>query len=218
MEAVTSPVAGIIEARRSPLNQGDSSANDQIFIRPFGTECCSQAEDSAKNWDDEVENFGKLPNNRLCRDPPGLAVSDMMLAIYQRHMHYSPDCRKEYHDPSLELFKPLQEKMQDIVDQNITGSSKICLRRPDLFDRNIMVDIAADGNPIITGVVDWDDALFLPRFAAREPPRWLWGQYDLKYHEGSLKKGETILRTPSTLLTAIPPGNEDIKRAFIQRR
>ncbi|KAK7973098.1 hypothetical protein PG988_007232 [Apiospora saccharicola] len=217
MESITSPVAGIIEARLSTVNSSICSTPDEpICVRAFGTECCIQVEDRDTGWDGEVEDVDKLLHNLLCRDPPGLTVADAMLRIYQRHMHYSPECRKEGHDHSLELLELLQEKMQELVDLKIFGSNKICLQRPDLFDRNIMVEIDADGNPVLTAVVDWDDALFVPRFAAREPPRWLWGQYDLKYYGGSLKKGESILSTPSTLLTAMTPENEDIKRAFTE--
>ncbi|KAK8073538.1 hypothetical protein PG994_004437 [Apiospora phragmitis] len=216
MESITSPVAGIIEACQNALEHDNTSADDFLSVQPFGAECCHQPEDPTMDGDDTIENVGKLPHDRLRRDSPGLSVDEIMLAIYQRHMHHSPGCRKEDHDHSLKLYEPLQEMMQNLVDLKIFGSDAICLHRPDLFTRNIMIDSTADADPVITGVVDWDDALFVPRFAAREPPRWLWGQYDLKYYEGGLKEGESILRTPSTLLTEIPPENEDIKRAFTE--
>ncbi|KAK7977733.1 hypothetical protein PG996_003786 [Apiospora saccharicola] len=58
----------------------------------------------------------------------------------------------------LELFQP--------------ENDRICLQHPDFFPRNIMVDFTPD--PGITGIIDWDNANFVPRFAARVPPRWLW--------------------------------------------
>ena len=59
---------------------------------------------------------------------------------------------------SLQLFKP---------DLN-------CLCHTDLYPRNIMVGVQADSAPKITAILDWDEAVFAPKFIACKPPVWLW--------------------------------------------
>jgi hypothetical protein len=45
----------------------------------------------------------------------------------------------------------------------------------DLFPRNLLADPEPKpGHPVLTGVLDWDFARFLPAFMAAEPPIWLW--------------------------------------------
>ena len=50
----------------------------------------------------------------------------------------------------------------------------IVLHHCDLEPRNLMVARDADGAWKITGIIDWDDALALPRPLARKPPVWIW--------------------------------------------
>ncbi|KAL8868493.1 MAG: hypothetical protein Q9174_004956 [Haloplaca sp. 1 TL-2023] len=49
----------------------------------------------------------------------------------------------------------------------------IVLNHWDLEPRNIMVDKIND-SWTITGIIDWDDALALPRPLTRRPPNWIW--------------------------------------------
>jgi hypothetical protein len=44
----------------------------------------------------------------------------------------------------------------------------------DLYPRNILVEVIDDSSIKITGVLDWDDALFVPKFVACRAPFWLW--------------------------------------------
>lgn len=44
----------------------------------------------------------------------------------------------------------------------------------DLYPRNILINIADSESIEITGILDWDDALFAPRFMACRAPFWLW--------------------------------------------
>lgn len=57
------------------------------------------------------------------------------------------------------------------------GPNEYTLNHPDLSGgpRNIMVYISpTDGSAKISGIIDWDGAAFLPRFASLAPPMWLW--------------------------------------------
>ena len=49
----------------------------------------------------------------------------------------------------------------------------------DLAPRNIMADIDRTSNALrITGVLDWDSAVFAPNFMNCEPPSWIWAWPD----------------------------------------
>lgn len=51
----------------------------------------------------------------------------------------------------------------------------VTLYHLDLEPRNIMVQVGNDDDSIeITGILDWDSALFLPQFMGCCPPGWLW--------------------------------------------
>ena len=51
---------------------------------------------------------------------------------------------------------------------------KNCLCHVDLHPRNIMVDVGADASLSVTAILDWDEAVFAPKFVNCQPPLWLW--------------------------------------------
>lgn len=53
-----------------------------------------------------------------------------------------------------------------------------CLTHYDLDPRNIMVDIEEDGKLKITGILDWDLAMFAPKWVHCRPPMWIWNWLD----------------------------------------
>ena len=55
-----------------------------------------------------------------------------------------------------------------------------CLCHLDLATapRNILVDVTEDGSLTITGILDWDEAVFAPKFVACTPPMWIWAWSD----------------------------------------
>ncbi|KAL6720925.1 hypothetical protein ACLMJK_000024 [Lecanora helva] len=52
-----------------------------------------------------------------------------------------------------------------------------CLAHYDLDPRNIMVEIVS-GIPKVTGIVDWDLAMFAPNWVSCKPPMWIWNWID----------------------------------------
>lgn len=54
----------------------------------------------------------------------------------------------------------------------------------DLFPRNILVDLdsPSDG-PIVSGILDWDNAVLAPAFMTCSPPFWIWN-WQLYLDEG----------------------------------
>ena len=60
-----------------------------------------------------------------------------------------------------------------LADDKQGGGFSLC--HTDLFPRNVMVDPSSSSTgPVLTGVIDWDEAIFAPRFATCLPPVWLW--------------------------------------------
>ena len=88
----------------------------------------------------------------------------------------------------------------------LLGDDINCLAHLDLAGRNIMVEFQP-GEPLkITSYLDWDSAIFAPRFVGCAPPWWLWQDDDdtTDYQEDESKANET----PAQL------HKQEIKRAF----
>ncbi|KAB5536649.1 hypothetical protein GE09DRAFT_1140758 [Coniochaeta sp. 2T2.1] len=93
----------------------------------------------------------------------------------------------------------------------------------DLLPRNIMVDV--DSTPMITGIIDWDEAVYAPKFATALAPWWLWelpppeeeqekkpeGEDDdpYTYHVDPMEDEETFEKVDSE-----PPELAAVKRAW----
>ncbi|KAI1211003.1 kinase-like domain-containing protein [Annulohypoxylon truncatum] len=166
IESITNPFAGVIKAHRQEAKHCDE-AIDQIFVEAFGA---GTAESHANpvNWDTPKD--GILP---IRRDHPHSSVSDIMLAIFKRRI-YEKKNREITNEFTLRRYELCQRIVEDMVDMGLFDPQKgaVCLCHPDLFPRNIMVDFTP--KITITGILDWDDAMFAPRFAGRVLPRWLW--------------------------------------------
>ena len=72
-------------------------------------------------------------------------------------------------------YKDLLAIMKDLEQEGAfnSGPHPVVLNHWDLEPRNIMVD-HMEGAWKITGIIDWDDALALPRPLARRAPDWIW--------------------------------------------
>ncbi|KAI4166669.1 MAG: hypothetical protein LQ343_007853 [Gyalolechia ehrenbergii] len=53
----------------------------------------------------------------------------------------------------------------------------------DLEPRNVLVDTGHDDSILISGVLDWDSAVFAPIFVSCMPPSWIWAWYDNETNE-----------------------------------
>ena len=95
--------------------------------------------------------------------------------------------------------------MADEMDKmGFLGSDMNCICHLDLLGapRNIMANINSDDSLSITGILDWDSAVFAPRFVGCAPPMWLWAWDDEEEDETHAND------TPST------PEDQEIKRIF----
>ncbi|KAH6659457.1 hypothetical protein BKA67DRAFT_652685 [Truncatella angustata] len=181
-ESISSAVTGIINVppTHNTAEKSISPKPDELLeISAFGT---TFAGDQARHTDFEDEENGLLPLDRLYADPPGLPVGEMMLAPLKRRISQAlhqetPDLNiVEYHyKPLLYILGQLNEG--DIfasVDDGNDEDTRFCLWNLDLTPSNIMIDYATNHEPYITGILDWEAAIFGPRFMTAEPPRWLW--------------------------------------------
>jgi hypothetical protein len=81
----------------------------------------------------------------------------------------------------------------------------------DFYPRNIMANVDADGNAIITAVLDWDMATFQPAVMACRPPTWLW-QWKFYAREGGDEDNLDIIADAP----CVSKEDADIKAAFVQ--
>lgn len=69
-----------------------------------------------------------------------------------------------------------------------------CLWHLDLAPRNILIyEIPTVLDPRISGILDWDSAVFAPNFMSSEPPMWIWA-----WNDNGLGHERTADHTPPT--------------------
>ncbi len=73
-------------------------------------------------------------------------------------------------------YERLVTMAKQMNDLDLLGDGRNCLCHLDLntAPRNIMAKIGSDKSLAITGILDWDSAIFAPRFAGCVPPMWIW--------------------------------------------
>lgn len=160
LESVTSPIAGEVMVHQTGFIQGHSNVKDFMFLQPLGLPY-----ESMKTSKDMT-----LLLDRLQRNPPGLSVEVFMHAAILRNLYHA-----KAEGLNIAWYKADKETWKSAVDSKLFGpkSDTSCLHHPDLHPGNIMVDFTADNIPVVTGVIDWDRASFVPRFATRVIPDWL---------------------------------------------
>ena len=102
-------------------------------------------------------------------------------------------------------FERLVTMAEEMDFLGFFGNNENCLCHLDLLGspRNIMVDIQPDGSLSVTGILDWDSAVFAPRFVGCAPPMWLWA-WNSEEDEDEKHANDT----PST------PEDREIKKIF----
>ncbi|CAH0020412.1 unnamed protein product [Clonostachys rhizophaga] len=74
------------------------------------------------------------------------------------------------------LMDRLMLMAEQLAAQGRLNDRSYSLCHLDFHPRNILINPGA--RQIISGIIDWDSALFLPTFMACEPPMWLWAWND----------------------------------------
>lgn len=87
-------------------------------------------------------------------------------------------------DPAMigwwDYYERLAVMARQMDDLDLLGDGKNCLCHLDLnmAPRNIMAHVDADESLTISGILDWDSAIFAPRFVGCVPPMWIWAWSD----------------------------------------
>lgn len=84
-------------------------------------------------------------------------------------------------DEQVLLYDQLLTVAREMNDLELFKPDMNCLCHLDLHPRNIMVQLESDISLKVTGILDWDEAIFAPKFVNCQPPGWLWG-YDKDTH------------------------------------
>lgn len=75
----------------------------------------------------------------------------------------------------IKIWDGLLKTVQEMNDMNLFPPDLgNCLCHVDLHPRNIMVVIEPDSSLKVTAILDWDEAVFAPKFLNCLPPLWLW--------------------------------------------
>ena len=116
-------------------------------------------------------------------------------------------------DTETELFKELLETVCDMDNMGVFPTDMHCLCHVDLHSRNVMAAVQPDDTIKITAVLDWDEAVFAPKFVNCQPPWWLWKEYgDERLDENGFETWPYELPTPKNFPAT--PENQELKRLF----
>lgn len=197
---ITHPFPGLIEV------SADSDNDRSFTVRPFELETVS-------GYERELDLTTKLPffqvrpfvkDWKRSENPPREQCTYyFMIAQFGRWK--ALELRS---DPATISWSKSYDRLVTMALQMDTfgflGKDENCICHLDLLGapRNIMVDIKSDGSMSITGILDWDSAVFAPRFAGCAPPMWLWAWDDIEEDEKHAND------TPSN------PEDREIKRIF----
>jgi hypothetical protein len=161
LQATTNATPGRIEA----MTNGDGS---QTFaVRPFEVSNSPSAEDG------ELDVLSHAVNA-----PSFESTLGFFLSQFGRWKDTGSD-----NILKISYMERLSAVASQMAAAGYLGENRYTLCHLDLIQspRNIMVNVDADKKLQITGILDWDDAVFLPSFVGCVLPNWIWaweGQND----------------------------------------
>ena len=167
-------------------------------IRPFGMMVDFLYAEQAEKENDAMK---ALP---YPKDPRFLGWTEILRAafVHRRNVYKSLGYLNGH--PSLlnlryvDAFLDATSTMESLFS---CYDNDICLCHLDLAPRNILVDTSS--KPTLTGVLDWDNAVFGPVFMTCAPPMWLWAWNE---------DGDEDERTVNDPLPTV--NQQKLKRAF----
>ena len=115
-----------------------------------------------------------LDDMSLASSPPAYETTlDFFLSQFERLKTAALKHHDELQWAYMDRFADVASQMKDL---GILRDNQHYLCHLDLASapRNIMVDIQTDSTLRISGILDWDDAVFAPKFVGCVPPFWLW--------------------------------------------
>ena len=198
--AITHPFPGHIEG------SADSNNNQNFVVRYFDLT-------TSFGYEPELDLNAKLPFFQVHPfvkdwEPPESAPLEQTTYYFMIAQFGRWKARELRCDPASIRWSKRYDRLVTMADQmdelGFLGNDMNCLCHLDLLGapRNIMANINSDDSLSITGILDWDSAVFAPRFVGCAPPMWLWAWSDEEEDETHAND------TPST------PEDQEIKRIF----
>ncbi|KAK3936546.1 hypothetical protein QBC46DRAFT_418703 [Diplogelasinospora grovesii] len=228
LRQIRSPYSGRIVASEachmSSLLPGETLSHLPITIEPYAARVLYQDGDwkarlpKEGTFRDVPEEF--ITSGGLLSDPPNLPLLEMTARPFNRRLIQHETFFQGDPDYFPPRFRYLRDMMDVIVDEEHVEnpSNDFQLVHVDLFPRNIMVDPSS--TPMITGIIDWDEAVFAPAFVADIAPAWLWElpftEDDGVTEEGEEKPFVDLDKESFERSTQIPPTPElqEVKRVW----
>ena len=152
------PIAGIMEA-----SDGDQNGP---HIIPF----------ELKNALGEIEDESEPPT--IDKNMQNSTANLLQTQMY-RWRGVELEANDGESDEAVELWDSMLNTIREMNEAGYFEPATMnCLCHVDLQPRNIMAKINADGSAKITAILDWDEAVFAPKFVNCRPPWWIWGRSD----------------------------------------
>jgi aminoglycoside phosphotransferase (APT) family kinase protein len=110
--------------------------------------------------------------------PAAQTTSDMLRTIleHKKELAIAEGPNQLFRVSFFDSFITMASEMRDL---GVLDGNYYCLCHLDLEPRNILVSPPSPTQPqAITGILDWDSALFPPPFMSCSPPMWLWAWND----------------------------------------
>ncbi|KAK6079607.1 hypothetical protein SCUP515_03863 [Seiridium cupressi] len=123
-----------------------------------------------------TKTVNRAKYNQLCISSllPQTHYGNLKLALEWRLLQL--DCgwdNGHYDRATYEVCAEILEDLNNLgVFRQIPDYTVLC--HMDLFPRNIMADVSGFGTAKVSGIIDWDGAIYGPAFVACRPPKWLW--------------------------------------------
>ena len=157
--SLESPVSGLIEAASTVIGH-----KTQFNIVPI------EIEDD--NLDEGEPKPDPIVDPAARRSPQ--ATLDVFQSLFAQHRAAVLAANHGENDHEVELWDNMLSVVCQMDNIGLFKSKLNCLCHVDFHSGNIMVDITGDDAIQITAILDWDEAIFAPKFMNCRPLAWLW--------------------------------------------
>ena len=167
LQKTTRPFPGLVEA-------GTSESGEQVFtVCPFDIKSPFDM-----NWKANAATYAMTyPVNPGDRDEFERSTFYLLVELLGRWR-----ARELRNKPAGILYWHHMHRLVDVASQmnemGFLGDNSNNLCHLDLADRNIMVQRQSNNTLTVTGILDWDSAVFAPKFVSCAPPWWMWQDED----------------------------------------
>ena len=138
-------------------------------------------------------------------------LSDELLRVFNSILS---DMRQRNPDSTWEEYEGMVQMVKVLSAEGWLEETFWCLNHLDFECRNIHIDPeAAENEPMITAVLDWDSAVIGPNFMSCRPPHWIWAWSD---DDGKSQSSDPLDEDsePTTYDEPDTSENQELKQAF----